>query len=681
MRPHKHAARDLQSTCWMPYPQDWDAVEDKLKELYPTDLERGKVRKKLLDLDETKALKYFRDSDAAVKATLDEILKEGNGGAGAPNRHGPPPGRLLGSYSPMHQFVQALPEVREQVLNPVPGTVITLSCPWMGNDSIFGTQLYLRHCYGELLLASAQYQGCRPLLQGTLIAGTPGIGKSHMAGLVVAQLLLQGRVVLLELVPANSLPGSANRSYYRMQLTADGVASVHDVASHRDARQWLEYEHMAVNFDEDRAPAYVVDGGVPSLGFGTFPNAGRCFWQFSSAQPDILKEITKGANYQQFFPPLFSLAELKQLKAKVDMFAAHLSDDQVVDAYAILGGIARSVLLLQARGTSLADLRGHVKDKIAMMGEAGWKVVHDTLKGDTGFHEGSDLIVHWDAAEEPNIPPRSAHSPLEDRIRRYTRHRSQLASPFVAALLSIHMGLAKAETAAMFAVSHGTRGCAGGMVGTLHESLTHIFLAAGGEFECRLITSGKHFTLKLPQSSDVEVFQSTAEAVTLAAAPGASCYLMPASSTYPAIDALKTPAILFQVAAGKSHDINRPGLCQLVRGFGKDRMKAAVKDLRRMTELTAADLPGWRPVLFFATMPESFDDGFKALQKYVVGKKHAAQAPLANQAVLKIPHKLFKKMSAQEQTAIIAEVAKQLQQLFKQVNEGEEAAPAYMDED
>lgn len=35
------------------------------------------MRKKLLDLDETKTLKYFRDSDAAVKATLDDFLKEG----------------------------------------------------------------------------------------------------------------------------------------------------------------------------------------------------------------------------------------------------------------------------------------------------------------------------------------------------------------------------------------------------------------------------------------------------------------------------------------------------------------------------------------------------------------------------------------------------------------------------
>ena len=74
------------------------------------------------------------------------------------------------------------------------------------------------------------------------------------------------------------------------------------------------------------------------------------------------------------------------------------------------------------------------------------------------------------------------------------------------------------------------------------------------------------------------------------------------------------------MAAGKTHDINRPGLSQLVRSFVKDQMKAAVQDLRRMTGLTAKDLPGWRPLLFFATIPESYDDGYKALQKYVVGK-------------------------------------------------------------
>jgi hypothetical protein len=50
---------------------------------------------------------------------------------------------------------------------------------------------------------------------------------------------------------------------------------------------------------------------------------------------------------------------------------------------------------------------------------ASMQAMHDTLKGDTGFHEGSDLIVHWDTAEESNIPQRfGENSPLENRVRR-----------------------------------------------------------------------------------------------------------------------------------------------------------------------------------------------------------------------------------------------------------------------
>ena len=47
------------------------------------------------------------------------------------------------------------------------------------------------------------------------------------------------------------------------------------------------------------------------------------------------------------------------------------------------------------------------------------QAVYDTLKGDTGFHEGSDLIVHWDAVMEADIPPPSNMSPSDDRIRRW----------------------------------------------------------------------------------------------------------------------------------------------------------------------------------------------------------------------------------------------------------------------
>ena len=44
-------------------------------------------------------------------------------------------------------------------------------------------------------------------------------------------------------------------------------------------------------------------------------------------------------------------------------------------------------------------------------------------------------------------------------------------------------------------------------------------------------------------------------------------------------------------------------------------------------------------------------------------QKNTAQGPLVHQAVLKIPHQLLGKMSAQQQASIIAEIAKELQQL------------------
>ena len=53
------------------------------------------------------------------------------------------------------------------------------------------------------------------------MAWCAGIGKSHMAGLVVAQLLLGGRAVLLELVILNGLAGSEPlRYYFHMHLKA-----------------------------------------------------------------------------------------------------------------------------------------------------------------------------------------------------------------------------------------------------------------------------------------------------------------------------------------------------------------------------------------------------------------------------------------------------------------------------
>ena len=61
----------------MQYAQTWGQAQAKLTVLYPSAAERGRIRNKLLDLDEAKALMYFWDTDEAVKSTLDTGLREG----------------------------------------------------------------------------------------------------------------------------------------------------------------------------------------------------------------------------------------------------------------------------------------------------------------------------------------------------------------------------------------------------------------------------------------------------------------------------------------------------------------------------------------------------------------------------------------------------------------------------
>ena len=46
-----------------------------------------------------------------------------------------------------------------------------------------------------------------------------------MAGLVVAQLLIEGRAVMLESAPAGSVPGSNDRHFHRMKLTGESFPS------------------------------------------------------------------------------------------------------------------------------------------------------------------------------------------------------------------------------------------------------------------------------------------------------------------------------------------------------------------------------------------------------------------------------------------------------------------------
>ena len=60
----------------MVYPQDWAAAEQKLRSLFPDQAVCGQISAKLLSNDE-KRLRVFRDTDEAVRASLNMLLTPG----------------------------------------------------------------------------------------------------------------------------------------------------------------------------------------------------------------------------------------------------------------------------------------------------------------------------------------------------------------------------------------------------------------------------------------------------------------------------------------------------------------------------------------------------------------------------------------------------------------------------
>ena len=133
--------------------------------------------------------------------------------------------KLNGRHT-MSRFVKSfsLPTMRVdlQRVNKESGFVIRLpkNVFWMENNLCFSNELFVRSSYHEL--REAHYALKRESY--TLFIGTPGIGKSHLAALMMAQFLVDGKIVLLEVV---SLSATEKHIYYRLQLCGNRTAIVH----------------------------------------------------------------------------------------------------------------------------------------------------------------------------------------------------------------------------------------------------------------------------------------------------------------------------------------------------------------------------------------------------------------------------------------------------------------------
>ena len=60
---------------------EWSGAEDKLRELFPDDTQRGEIRSCLLPLTEARRLEYFQDEDKVARYSLLALvsLSFGNG--------------------------------------------------------------------------------------------------------------------------------------------------------------------------------------------------------------------------------------------------------------------------------------------------------------------------------------------------------------------------------------------------------------------------------------------------------------------------------------------------------------------------------------------------------------------------------------------------------------------------
>lgn len=175
--------------------------------------------------------------------------------------------------------------------------------------------------------------------------------------------------------------------------------------------------------------------------------------------------------------------------------------------------------------------------------------------GDVGFPSSSyETILQWHVLDPDELleVDASNNSPAERKLRRFKLHRMQFASDFIAALVGRHQALSVRRMCASFMLSQRGNASMAGAVGNQFERLVHATLPnvpqGGAALKLKMLTGdarGQEFMLQLPPSVP-RVFSAISEAVDHASSD-CTVYLMPLSSTFPAIDCLMSRKLLLQV--------------------------------------------------------------------------------------------------------------------------------------
>lgn len=174
--------------------------------------------------------------------------------------------------------------------------MIDLSEDWLGDNKGFSKKVFVQKAYDELKWARTCYWEEMKEKNGATIitfTGTPGVGKSHLAAVMVENFLIKGKVVYLELVY-----GGNNHLFYRLELATDGP-SVQFTTHTYDAT-------MELYTRDSKNAVVIVDGGFPLISL----LADVEYLIFLSAQKDLLKlERKNPAAMVILYMPLFDLEE------------------------------------------------------------------------------------------------------------------------------------------------------------------------------------------------------------------------------------------------------------------------------------------------------------------------------------------------------------------------------------
>ncbi|CAL8472109.1 g11651 [Coccomyxa elongata] len=497
-------------------------------------------------------------------------------------------------------------KVRSQLLDPKPGGTVCLpgGAVWLGLTDVTTAELFVRPCYIELLEARAQYlktRGFEDKPGTTIFTGTPGIGKSHLGGLVVGQALVQSRAVLLEVVPSDK---DVHKPRHWYLITPAG-----DVE--RTADSMVGQKHLDDAAQAGQNLLYVVDGGVPTLD-GTLWNGEA--YVFSSPKQHLDHAQVKGFRVLVFYVPLFSLAELLSCKSRLTLYQ-DMSDDNLRAWFATAGGVA-CVCLKRAHTEGLD--RGKWLNVNEKLNELKTKDMVDALRliGTSGFPPGSDAIFHWDVSPTEDLPA-NAGSPIDPAVRQFTRRSLRFASP---------------ESTA---------------VGYWLEILAFARLRMGGKLQAALLPAvatmpRRDFILNLPAASLCKFWASPAEAATCVT-KDLTVLGLPWSKSEPAIDAMSSPCLYWQVTKAGRHGIVRDAIAKMntatgsVAGGRKQQLMALANRIDRQPGQT------WKltkPVLCFVVPLLRFDEDYKSTQRYTApsrGGNTVSQKDLVHQVVLRLP--------------------------------------------